>query len=161
MFDVPEPVPESVIIKNKGGRPKGVKNTTPEQKMMQTKLEVLFKRIEHMLDPEQKTYLQDVVKGKVKFDAIKEAELLIRYMSVYTSAILEGALSQAETGGVKASQDIAKVVAEYRMAIKDIEDMKRKREDALMKSGDNERLVDPTRESEVALFQNIHGTHTS
>lgn len=155
--------PEKPQPKNKGGRPRGSKNKTAEQKMMEGKLKTLFKRIEHMLDPEQRAYMQDVVNGRVKFDAIKEAELLIRYMSVYTSAILEGALGTEDepVASVKASQDIAKVLAEYRMGIKDIEEMKRKREEMQMKSGENERMVDPTRESAMARFQSIHGEHSS
>ena len=160
LFDDDEQGPTKPVTPKKAGRPVGVRNRTPEERMMQGKLETLFKRIEHMLDPEQRAYLQDVVKGKVKFDALKEAELLIRYISVYTSAILESALTD-DGMPTKASQDVAKVLAEYRMGIKDIEEMTRKREEMKLKTGENEQLVDATRKSPLARFESIHGGGTS
>jgi hypothetical protein len=138
------------------GRPKGVRNKTPEQRMLQNKLEDLYKRVEHMLDPETKTYLKAVIAGKVQIDPVKEAELLLRFMSLYTTAALTWALDRQEI-----NQDLGKVIGEYRMGIKDLEDMKRKREELRLKMGENERLVDTTRKPAMARLEDIHRKHSA
>lgn len=148
----------SAPVRNRSGRPKGRKNTTPEQKMMMGKLETLYKRIEHMLDPDQKKYLEDVVKGKIAVDPVKEAELLIRYLSVYTSATISEAMDSDPVGS---AQDVAKLAGEYRMGIKDLEDMKRKREEMKLKQGEHDGLVDPTRKSTLAVFEGFHRIETA
>lgn len=75
----------------------------------------------------------------------------MRLMSLYTTTIVTEALTQKV-----ASKDVADVVAQYRMGLKDMEDMARKREEAKVKSGDSDRLVDPTRESSLARFEALH-----
>lgn len=152
-FENPDETP-SEPVKRAGGRPKGSPNRPKEQIMMENKTKDLFKRVEHMLDDDQKAYFQDVMRGKAKFDPIREAELLIRYSGLYVVAALQNELNKEN---VVASQDLAKVIDAHRMALKDVEDMSRKREDARIKAGDDERMVDATRESSLARFEGLHG----
>ena len=136
----PKP-PEEEQPKRRAGRPKGVKNKPVSTAMTQQQLEKLYRRFEHMLDDDHKKYLNGVIKGKVNIDAVHESELLLRYLSILVTEALGWALESKSI-----SRDLSTLVGEYRMGIKDLEDMRRRREEQKVKLGTEERLVDPTSE---------------
>jgi hypothetical protein len=137
------------------GRPKGSRNRSPDEALTQKKLEQLYKRVEPMLDDEHKKYLHAILEGKTSIDAVREMQLLLRYLSILTTEAIGWALRD-----LKMNRDLAMLVGEYRQGIKDYEDMQRKREDAKHKRGDDERVVDPTRESAVARLAKLGAVST-
>ena len=137
--------------KRKAGRPQGARNKSYGVKMMLEKFEAVYKRIEDTLSEDQRKYYRDAFSGKTEFDPVKESELFMRLLSLYATTLITDGLNER-----RASKDIADTIAQFRMGLKDLEDMKRKREETKVKSGDDGRVVDPTRESALGRFENIH-----
>jgi hypothetical protein len=139
----------------RSGRPKGSKNRPPGFGEIMKQFERVYGRVEDMLTAEQKQYYREAFSGNAPFDPIMESELLLRLLGVYTTTIITSALEDG-----KSSEAVAQTVAQYRMGLKDIEEMKRKREDQKAKHGTDERLVDPTRKPELAIFETLRREHS-
>lgn len=137
------------------GRPKGSTNKPKDDALSRDQLVKLYKRVEHMLDTEHKTYLQSILNGKSGLDALKESELLLRYLSIVVTEALGWALTER-----KITQELPRLVGEYRMGIKDLEDMRRRREDQKVKHGENDSVVDPTSDVARRRFEDLVGEYT-
>ena len=139
----------------KRGRPR--KDAKPSQgSMTQRHLERLYHRVEHMLDEDHKLYLSGVITGKINIDAVFESELLLRYLSILVTESIGWSLESRSV-----SQDIAKIIGEYRMGIKDLEEMRRKREEQRVKLGKDESVVDPTSDVARRRFEDLVGQYTT
>ena len=145
MTNVPDPK------RHKGGRPPGSKNKGIGVKLMLDKFEQVYKRIEDTLSEEQKSYYRKAFSGNTEFDPVMESELFMRLLSLYAIALVTDGLENK-----LASKDIAEVVAQYRMGIKDLDEMKRKRREEEKERDDAGAMVDPTRESTLYRFASIH-----
>jgi hypothetical protein len=137
-------------VKRGRGRPKGVRNKTPVQKAMICKIEKLYERVAHMFTAEQRQYYEKAFAGQMAFDPLKEAELFMRLFSIYVTEVMTEGIENKEV-----SQDVAQLVAQYRMGLKDISDMQLKREDMKAKHGNNNGVVDPTRQSSESHLDEI------
>lgn len=136
-------------IPNKRGRPKGVRSRPKgETGMLLDHVEKVYKIIEHMLTDEQKLYYRRAFSGKEKFDASKIAEFFAILYGIYANNVLVQAI---ESNIV--SQDIAQTLREYRMALKELDDMKRAREKEL--ENNNDRLIDPTSKPKKSRIDEI------
>lgn len=124
-------------LAKKRGRPPGSRTA----RGMLKKFQEIFDKIEPMLNDEQRDYYQRVFSGRAEFDAVKMSELFMLQFSLYASTVLDEAIDSK-----KISEGLAQTLAQYRMGLKDVEDMHRKREDADSKKEANGRLVDPTRQ---------------
>lgn len=116
----------------------------------------IYKRIEKYLHPSLREYAAKRYSGEATLDAVKDAELLITLLTVYTAQMVEKGI---EDGVV--TQDVARLVGETRLSLKDYEDMVRRREDTERKHGDDGRVVDPLRESALGRFTSIGGPDTA
>jgi hypothetical protein len=137
-------------------RPRGRPKRTPEEKSTQDQLTRLYNRVEPYLDADHRKYLKGVITGRVSIDALRESELLLRYLSVLVTESIGWALDEG-----KVTADLAKVIGEYRMGIKDLEDMKRRREEQKIKHGTDERMVDPISDAQKRLRESLVGQYTS
>src|SRR6478752_9722725 len=135
----------------KRGRPPGARNKATGFKEIMTKFEQVYARVENMLTPEQQKYYKNAFSGKSNFDPVKESELFLRLLGLYTTLLITEAIEKKQP-----SEAIAATAAQYRMGLKDVEDMQRKRDEIKAKTSDDERMVDPTRKSEMGLFENLH-----
>ena len=133
------------------GRPPGTKNKpTGEAGDILDSTKRMLKLIEHMLTPEQQEYYKRAFSGKEPFDPLKHAEFFMLLASVYTNDILVQAISEKMV-----AQDIAMTMREYRMGLKDMDDMLRARAKDKEKNDENSRLVDPTRKPELAFLEGV------
>lgn len=124
------------------GRPPGAPTrvaTKGETRLLAQRIQKIYEIIEHMLTPEQQEFYKRAFSGKEKYDPMKHAEFFTLLYSVYANDILLEAIDSQTV-----SQDIAQTLREYRMALKELDDMKRAREKELAK--DDERLIDPTKQ---------------
>lgn len=139
------------IPKRSPGRPKGALNKPKgELATLTERVEKMFETIEHMLTPDQREYYKRAFSGKEPFDPMKHAEFFTLLYGVYANDILLEAIPNQVV-----SQDIAQTLREYRMSLKELDDMKeRRRKDAEAKEN-NERLVDTTRESSKSRIDEI------
>lgn len=126
-------------------RPSGSMNKT----QLARTFEGMFEKIEYMLNPKQRDYLQKVFKGQEEFDAIKLGEPLMMLFMLYSTNILNSAIEENVV-----SQDVAQTIAQCRMGLKDMEDMRVRRDKDKSKDSDN-GVVDPTRQPEVAGIEGI------
>lgn len=140
----------------RGGRPLGSKNKPKDEVMTQEKLNKLYNRVEHMLDEDHRKYLKQVITGKTHIDPVREGELLLRLLSIVVTESLGWALSKQAI-----SRDLAALVGEYRMGIKDLEDMRRRREEQKVKFGTDERMVDPISDAEKRIREDLVGRYTA
>jgi hypothetical protein len=139
------------IPKRRVGRPPGVKNRpkgAAGDLIDQTK--EMFKLIEHLLTPDQQEYYKRAFTGKEPFDPLKHAEFFMLLAGVYTNGIVVQAVQERVI-----SQDVAQTMREYRMGLKDLEDMQRNRAKDQAKKDDDAGVVDPTRKPEVAVLEDI------
>ena len=140
-----------VIPKRKPGRPHGTKNRPKgEAGSLLDQVERVYKVIEHMLTDEQKTYYARAFKGKEPFDPMRHAEFFALLYSVYADGVLLEAIDAKLV-----SQDVALTLREYRMALKELDDMKRARAKEEAKEDEKGRLVDPTRKSALDRVEAI------
>ena len=104
------------------------------------------------MHPSLKDYFYKRFSGDAQIDPVKEAELLITLITTYTAKVVGNNIEDGKT-----SQDIAKLIGETRLAIKDLEDMRRRREDTDRKNGNDGRVVDPIRESILGRIEDYVG----
>jgi hypothetical protein len=128
------------------GRPPG----SAKQRAMLKRFQDVYDKIEVMLNPKQKEYYQKVFSGRAEFDAVRLSELFMLQFSLYTAGVLDDAIENK-----KISEGLAQTLAQYRMGLKDVEEMHRKREDAESKKDANGRLVDPTRQSSESRLDTL------
>lgn len=142
---------EAKVVPPKRGRPKG-RRTRPKGELgaMLDRVQNLFKIVEHLLTPKQVEYYRRAFSGAEDFDPLKHAEFFMLMYSVYANDILSEAI-----GKKIVSQDIAQTLREFRMGLKEVEDMRRAREKDMAKTDDESRLVDPTRKSKVGVLEAI------
>lgn len=138
-------------VPRKRGRPAGAKNKATGFKEILVKFEQVYARVENMLTPEQQKYYKNAFSGKSHFDPVKESELFLRLLGLYTTLLITEAIEKKQP-----SEAIAATAAQYRMGLKDVEEMQRKRDEIKAKDGNDERMVDPTRKPEMAFFENLH-----
>lgn len=96
-------------------------------------------------------YLEESLQGNEDSDSVKDMEILVNQLRVYVYK----AIGWAQQDG-KVTKDIATLIAELRMSIRDLEAMRVKRQEMEYKHGDDERLVDPTRKPALARFESFH-----
>lgn len=111
----------------------------------------LYDRVKPLLPDDLREYMEGSLNGELEFDGLHEMELLLKTLSVYTNSVISWAQEDE-----RVSRDVAAVIAEFRMAIRDHEEMRRRRVEMEHKYGDNERVVDPTRKPALARFEDIH-----
>ena len=136
-----------VYEKKRGpGRPPGA--ATPPARLS---AQGLYDRVKPLLTPDLRDYLESTMNGDGTFDGMQEMELLLKQLSIYTNSVI----GWAQDDGI-VTRDVAAIIAEFRMAIKDHEQMRVKRMEMDEKYGNNERVVDPTRLPALARFEDIH-----
>lgn len=141
-----------VAPKRKVGRPTGSK----AERAMLKKFEEIYEKIKVIFNDEQKDYYQKVFSGRAKFDPVKMGEIFMLHFSLYNAIALDEAIE-----GKRFSQDIAQTIAQYRMGLKDVEEMQRKREESDAKKEADGRLVDPTRQSSESRLDKLIERATS
>jgi hypothetical protein len=128
------------------GRPPG----SVQQRAMLKRFQEIYDKIKGMLNDEQRSYYEKVFSGRAKFDAVKLSELFMLQFSLYTASVLDEAIENK-----KISEGLAQTLAQYRMGLKDVEDMHRKREELEAKKDANGKSVDPTRESSESRLDEL------
>lgn len=96
-------------------------------------------------------YLEESLLGNEESDSVKDMEILVNRLRTYVYS----AIGWAQRDSV-VTKDIATLIAELRMSIRDLESMRVKRQEMDYKHGDTERVVDPTRKPALARFEDFH-----
>jgi len=112
----------------------------------------IYDRVRHLMSEEHREYLDQIQRGDGKVDPVMELEMNLRLVSILSTQAVEWALRDG-----KVPKDVSSLLGEVRQSATAIEDIKRKREELRLKRGDNEQVVDPTRESTLARFQGLFG----
>jgi hypothetical protein len=128
------------------GRPPG----SPNKPTILKRYEATFDKVKDMMTPESRKHYEDMFAGKVEVDPIAVAEFFTLLMTLLTTATVNDAI---ETKTL--TQDSVQMTAQYRMLLKDLDDMQRRRETERAKVKNNDVLVDPTRESDVDSVEGI------
>ena len=128
------------------GRPPG----SPNKPTILKRYEATFDRVKDMMTPESRKYYEAVFAGKEEVDPIRLAEFFTLLMTLLTTATVNDAI---ETRTL--TQDSVQMTAQYRMLLKDLDDMQQRRESAKNKAKDNERIVNPIRESTTDSVEDI------
>jgi len=137
------------IPKRKPGRPAGALAKDQEERLVD-RVQEMYKTIEHMLTTEQRAYYKRAFSGKEAFDPMKHAEFFAVLYSIYAQDILLEAIPKKIV-----SQDIAQTLREYRMALKELDDMKARRDKEQEAKNEQSKLVDPTRKSSQSRLDEI------
>lgn len=111
----------------------------------------LYERIRPLITDKHREYLDMIQQGTGKIDPIMELEMNLRLVSILSTNAVEWALRDG-----RVSKDISSLLSEVRQSATAIEDINRKRKEMEAKSGNEDRVVDPTQQSPVALFENLH-----
>jgi hypothetical protein len=142
------------------GRPPGARNKKGFLKLIDKN----YDKLESLLNDKQKQYLKLSFQGMADYDPLIQAEIFMLLYQLYITDVFDNAMNYTDpkTGEVRplVTQDIAQTLGQYRMGLKDIEDMRQKRDAQKAKSSDNERMVDPTRKSTDALIAELIGEGT-
>lgn len=139
------------IPKRSPGRPRGSLNKPKgELATLSERVEKMFETIEHMLTPDQREYYKRAFNGKEPFDPMKHAEFFTLLYGVYANDILLEAIPNQLV-----SQDIAQTLREYRMALKELDDMKERRRKEAEAKENNGQLVDTTGESSKSHIDKV------
>ena len=128
------------------GRPPGAQN----KPTMLHKYEAMYERVKHMMTPDKRDYYEKVFAGKAEVDPLQLGEFFTLLMTLLATATVNDAIEQKTL-----TQDSVQMVAQYRMLLKDVDDMKYRREVDKRKAKESGRLVDPTRESEDVEIEDI------
>ena len=112
--------------------------------------EKMYERVKPILPADVREYLEKSMQGDVDFDGMLQMDLLLRQLSIYISSVV----SWATDDGI-ISRDVAALIAEYRMGIKDHEEMRRKRIELDHKYGNNGGMVDTTSKPALDRFKDI------
>jgi len=128
------------------GRPPGAQN----KPTMLKKYEAMYERVKHMMTPDKRDYYEKVFAGKAEVDPLQLGEFFTLLMTLLATATVNDAIEQRTL-----TQDSVQMVAQYRMLLKDVDDMKYRREVDKRKAKESGRLVDPTRESEDVEIEDI------
>ena len=128
------------------GRPPGAQN----KPTMLRKYEAMYERVKHMMTPDKRDYYEKVFAGKAEVDPLQLGEFFTLLMTLLATATVNDAIEQKTL-----TQDSVQMVAQYRMLLKDVDDMKYRREVDKRKAKESGRLVDPTRESEDVEIEDI------
>lgn len=130
------------------GRPPG----SPNKPTILKKYEAMFDRVKDMMTPDKREYYEKVFAGKAEVDPLKLGEFFTLLMTLLATATVNDAIEQKTL-----TQDSVQMMAQYRMLLKDVDDMQQRREAAKAKAKNNGKLVDPTRESEMDSVEAIFG----
>jgi hypothetical protein len=136
------------------GRPLGVKNKKGFLKLIDRN----YDKLESMLNDKQKEYLRLAFQGLQEYDPLIQAEIFMILYQLYITDVMDKAMNYVDKDGnpsVLITQDIAQTLGQYRMGLKDVEDMKQRREDKKAKASDKDGLVDPTRKSSLPVLESI------
>ena len=148
-------LPEDEQPKKKMGRPPGARNRKGFLKIIDKN----YSKLESMLNDEQRRYMKRLFAGLQQYDPVVQAEIFMLLYQLYITDVFDKAMNHTnkETGEKTplVTQDIAQTLGQYRMGLKDLEDMKHRREVQKAKASDDERVVDPTRKSTMAVIQDI------
>ncbi len=140
-----------IPAKRKAGRPAGTLNRPKQGEVaLVDRVKEVYEVIQHLLTPEQREFYQRAFTGKESFDPMKHAEFFAILYGVYANDILLEAIENKVV-----SQDIAQTLREYRMSLKELDDMKRARAKEQAVKDDQGKLVDPTRESSQSRIDEI------
>ena len=153
-FEEEEYIPENPPPRRKPGRPTGSKGKRGFLKLINRNMD----KVESMLNDKQKKYLKESFAGLVEYDPLIQAEIFMILYQLYITEVMEKAMNSTDKEGnpsVYVSQDIAQTLGQYRMGLKDVEDMRVRRETQRLKDADNEKHVDPTRKSTSLLAEMI------
>lgn len=124
----------------------------PMQPPARLSAQKLYDRVKPLLTPDLRDYLESTLNGDGDFDGMQEMELLLKQLSLYTNSVI----GWAQEDGI-VTRDVAAIIAEFRMAIKDHEQMRVKRMELDEKYGNSDRVVEPTRKPALARFEALHG----
>lgn len=135
---------EILTSKRSPGRPR---SQPPAQKAANS----LIEDLRPVLPADLVEYLEESLNGDEDSDSVKDMEILVNRLRVYVYS----AIGWAQQDG-KVTKDIATLIAELRMSIRDLESMRVKRQEMEHKHGDTERVVDPTRKPALDRFASFH-----
>lgn len=111
----------------------------------------LYSTVGHLMSDEHRAYIERMLTGGSEVDALLDLEMTLRLVTLYATQAVKWSF---ENGTV--TKDIGSILGEARQAAVAVETMRLKRNEAKVKSDDTDGMVDPTRESSVARFQNLH-----
>lgn len=111
----------------------------------------LYSTVAHLMSEEHRAYLEKMMAGEAPVDALLDLEMMLRLVTIYATQAIKWSF---EKGSV--SKDIGSVLGEARQAAVAVENMRLKRQEAMKKNDDDDGVVDPTRESSLARFENLH-----
>ena len=111
----------------------------------------LYRTVAHLMSAEHRAYLEKMLNGEAPVDALLDLEMILRLVTIYATQAVKWSF---EKGTV--SKDIGSVLGEARQAAVAVETMRLKRQEAMKKNDDDESVVDPTRQSTLARFENLH-----
>ena len=130
-----------IKIPARRGRPRGVLNKPKgDLATLTERVKKTYDTIEHMLPPDQREYYKRAFSGKEKFDPMKHAEFFTLLYGIYANNIVLDAIEDNVV-----SQDIAQTLREYRMSLKELDDMHARRQKELDAKNEQSQLVDTTR----------------
>ena len=109
-----------------------------------------------VLPPDLIEYLEESLQGAEDSDSVKDMEILVNRLRVYVYSAIGWAQQDA-----KVTKDIATLIAELRMSIRDLEAMRVKRQEMEHKHGNEDRMVDPTRKPALDRFESFHNVEDS
>lgn len=140
--------------KKRMGRPPGARNRKGFLKLIDKN----YDKLESLLNDKQKEYLKKSFQGLADYDPLIQAEIFMLLYQLYITDIFDKAMNHVNKDGELTpliTQDIAQTLGQYRMGLKDIEDMRIKREAQKAKASDDERMVDPTRKSKNSVLEEL------
>lgn len=113
------------------GRPKGSRNKPPETLLTLEKLESLYNRVKPYLPDDQRRYIEGVLSGEQDVNPLAEMKLLVRQMSILFSEA-----SVWHFDNKRVTKEFADFANTLRAAIKDLNDLLIKDQEAQAKESD-------------------------
>src|SRR5688500_9975528 len=106
-------------IRRGPGRPPGAQN----KPTIAQKYEAVSDRVKEMMTPEERSYYERVFAGKAEIDPLALGEFFTLLMTLLATATVNDAIEQKTL-----TQDSVQMMAQYRMLLKDVDDMQQRRE---------------------------------
>lgn len=115
----------------------------------------LYSHLEKMLPPDLKKYRDGRLRGKTEFDTLQSAQLHMMMAELCSYTVMKRLL---DTGKVDNLRDVAAVMGEMRQAMKDYEEMKRRRielEEKIKRYANDNGVDTEAPESLSVKFENL------
>lgn len=139
------------------GRPPGSKNRRPETLLTEDKVAAMVARARPYLSIEQQTYYDQVMRGEIEVDPIREMELLVVELRLMRSEAM-AYMIDPDLGKGKVTQDMAKFLSEVRQTNKDLFEMKRKAEADKTAQAESDDAIDLTEDVDLELGRFLQRT---